>query len=64
MDQNKQVYEVHSADSDGSPGPFEAAYDTVIEVLAHCQPSKSYAIKVEGEFLSLDNFMETHVSAG
>jgi|GEM_PF-3796732 len=65
MDHHTQSYEVHAADSAGNPGPFEAAYSTVVEVLAHCEENqKPYVIRVNGEFLSLDRFMETHVSAG
>ena len=60
-----KTYAVHAAEADGSPGTFEATYDTVAEVLAHCEEqAKSYAIKVDGIFLGLDDFMEKHVGAG
>jgi hypothetical protein len=65
MNTDDQVYEVYEADSEGNPGPFEATYDTVVEVLAHCEEKqKPYAIKVGGKFLNLDDFMATHVGAG
>jgi sulfur carrier protein ThiS len=65
MDHDKQSYEVHAVDSAGNPGPFEAAYSTVVEVLAHCEENpKPCVIRVNGEFFSLDRFMKTHVSAG
>jgi sulfur carrier protein ThiS len=65
MEHDNKTYEVYEADREGNPGPFEATYDTVAEVLAHCEENvKPYAIRVDGHFLSLDRFMETHVSAG
>jgi hypothetical protein len=65
MQPEHTIYEVYEADLEGKPGPFEAAYDTVGEVLAHCEETaKPYAIKLDGAFLSLDRFMDTHVSAG
>jgi hypothetical protein len=60
-----KLYEVYGTKADGSPGAFEATYDTVAEVLAHCEEqAKTYAIKVDGAFLDLDTFMERHVAAG
>jgi hypothetical protein len=61
----EKLYSVYSAEADGTPGPYEATYDTVAEVLAHCEEqAKPYAIKVDGAFLDLDTFMEKHVGAG
>ena len=60
-----KIYEVYAARADGSPGAYEATYDTAAEVLAHCEEQdKLYAIKVDGEFLDLNHFMEKHVGGG
>ena len=65
MASTEKIYEVHAAEADGSPGAYEAIYDTAAEVLAHCEEQdKPYAIKVDGEFLDLDHFMEKHVGGG
>lgn len=61
----EKLYSVFSSAGDGSPHAYEATYDTVAEVLAHCEEqAKPYAVKVDGEFLDLDTFMEKHVAAG
>ena len=65
MSSADRTYDVHAASPDGVPGRFESTYDTAAEVLAHCEEEdKPYAIKVGGEFLSLDEFMERYVGAG
>jgi hypothetical protein len=61
----QKLYSVYAAAADGSPGAYESTYDTVAEVLAHCEEqAKRYVIKVDSTFLDVDTFMEKNVGAG
>lgn len=61
----EKSYDVYRSRQDGTRGAFEGTYDTVAEVLAHCEEQeKSYAIRVDGKLLSVAEFMERYVGAG
>ena len=65
MDPETTTYAVYDIEANGKPGALEATYDTVAEVLAHCEEGrKAFAIKVEGRALSLDDFLENYAAAG
>jgi hypothetical protein len=65
MEEHSKTYSVYSAGLDGKPLILEATYGTVAEVLAHCEGrTMPFAIKVGGNFMSLDAFMKNHVREG
>jgi hypothetical protein len=65
MELEPATYSVYELDENGKTGAMEASYDTVAEVLAHCEEGlKDYAIKVEGRTLSLEDFLENYAAAG
>jgi len=65
MNEPSEVYSVYATNDDGGPGRLEEVYDTVAEVLAHCEEQdKPYSIRVGNKFLTLDEFMVAHVAAG
>jgi hypothetical protein len=65
MNHPPKTYSVYSTNDEGGPGRLEEVYDTVAEVLAPCEEQdKPYSIRVGNKFLSLDEFMASHVAAG
>jgi hypothetical protein len=65
MDEDVKIYEIYSVDGQGKPRSFEAAYDTVVEVLAHFEEKGTpRVVKIDGKFFSMQRFLETYASAG
>jgi hypothetical protein len=65
LEEKTIVYEVYEADAAGRPLNLQGQYDTVAEVLAHCEAqSGPRVVKVGDEVLNLDIFMERYVAAG
>lgn len=60
-----EAFSVYEADEQEKRVKLERSFDTVAEVLAHCDKlEKPRAIRVADKYFSLDGFMATHVSAG
>jgi hypothetical protein len=64
-DPKAETFSVYEADEQGKPLKLERSFDTVAEVLAHCDNlDKPRVIRVGDKYFSVDGFMATHVSAG